>query len=96
MPTSIRAALATRDEVLAALPYYSDWVARRRAVEEAERVHSTTSQGARNLWRDAHYLARLLEVADPHRITEAVPLDIKDAAPPQRLGSGRPRQEVVR
>ena len=75
----VRAAILTRDEVLAALPYYSHWVARRRASEEAElRVLDEQCKVLETLWSEAHYLTRLLESPEPRRIGEAIPLDNKD------------------
>jgi hypothetical protein len=78
----VRAALLTRDEVLAALPYYSHWMARRRAVEESElRALEDQVKSLETLWREAHYLARLVETPDARRINEAIALDGKDIRP---------------
>lgn len=78
----VRAALLTRDEVLATLPYYSHWIARRRAVEENEhRALDEQAKSLENLWREVHYLARLVETPDSRRVSEAVPLDAKDVRP---------------
>lgn len=71
----VRTALHTRDKVLMALPYYSQWLARRRAVDENE------LKGLEELWKDVHYLVRILETANPKRITEAVPLNELDLKP---------------
>lgn len=71
----VRAALHTRDQVLLALPYYSLWMARRRAVEESD------LKNLDDLWKDTHYLVRILETPNPKRITEAVPFSELDLKP---------------
>jgi hypothetical protein len=58
----LRQALRVRDEVLAALPYYSHWLARRRPPEVPDLARAVEDIVVRveKLWADVHELDRLL------------------------------------
>jgi hypothetical protein len=71
---TVRAALDARDQALAALPYYSRWLAGRRLTEEnRKQVEELVSQ-AEQLWQDLHVLDELLQTPDPKRLGELPPL----------------------
>lgn len=57
----VQAALAVRDEVLAQLPYYSKWCARRRATtDDAQLDKVASADQLATLWDDTHALAAML------------------------------------
>jgi hypothetical protein len=61
---AVREALRTRDEVFASLPYYSRWMAERRAADPRQ------VEALQELWRNAHLLADALETPRFDRVTE--------------------------
>ncbi len=73
--TAVRAALATRDRILAQLPYYSRWLAQRRQTDSKEQQAAADAvlRDVEQLWQDAHQLAAQLASADPAAIAKAPP-----------------------
>jgi hypothetical protein len=85
----VREALATRDRVLAQLPYYSHWLARRRYVGEGPGAGGADPlAAAEQLWQETHQLAHLLDLPNPTVVTTA--------APPRQPRSLRAQAELVR
>ncbi len=69
---AVQAALNTRDEVMAALPYYARWAAGQRAAEDGQDARITALE---RLWADVHDLDRAL--ADPPNPDNANALDTR-------------------
>lgn len=70
----VQAAFATRDRVLALLPYYSQWLADATLDPYvANARHEETLREAEQLWQQAHLLVDMLSRPDPRRITRAGP-----------------------
>jgi serine/threonine-protein kinase len=58
---AVRGAMQTRDEVFAALPYYSLWLAERRSPEDEHDQDSASLKDFEDLWKNVHLLSELLE-----------------------------------
>jgi hypothetical protein len=67
---AVRDALQTRDEVFAALPYYSQWMAGCRLPDDKRELDIEEKRlgDIEELWRSIHLLAQLLEKPQPERI----------------------------
>ncbi len=65
----VQEALRMRNETLATLPYYTQWLARRRAQDDGNHAsEDLLVKDMESLWRDTHELARRLEHADPRAL----------------------------
>jgi hypothetical protein len=95
----VRQALNIRDEVLAALPYYSQWLARRRltpdprARPEKEKEIEQRLNDVESLWTNTHLLAYRLKIPDPNGINQAPGADKLYDPDPKSL---KERTELVK
>src|SRR5262249_9833768 len=63
----VRRALKARDQAFAELPYYSQWVARLRLLDDNQRRQTDERiKKVEELWRDVHQLAELLQPSPEH------------------------------
>ncbi|HMC64967.1 MAG TPA: hypothetical protein VKI65_08495, partial [Gemmataceae bacterium] len=70
----VRQALKARDQILAELPYYSQWLARQRLREESQRrLADDRVKQVEALWKDVHQLVQLLQPQNPDRIRKDAP-----------------------
>jgi hypothetical protein len=86
----VRKALQVRAEVLARLPYYSQWLARRDTTGPDHKVYQ--------LWREVHALDRLLEERDSKRQPriDALREEVKLEGRNPRLGTLGDHAEAIR
>ncbi len=69
----VRDALRTCQKTLALLPYYSRWAAQRRDSEKE------LTDLIETLWKETHYLARVLESAKPEDLDRDIAIDARDS-----------------
>jgi hypothetical protein len=75
----VRRAVQTSHDVLAALPYYSQWQARRQSPDQEQRARLEQKvKEVENLWKDVDYLVRKLESGRPEYIYKSARLLVSD------------------
>src|SRR5262249_9944855 len=74
----VREALRTCHEVMADLPYYSQWLARRYVYEENDRsAVNEQVKAAEELWENLHYLVRQVAVTSPEEMQRRLTMDVR-------------------
>lgn len=77
----VRTALKLRDETLAQLPFYSQWLAHHVSDNLIRPGDETLISGLQSLWRETHLLATVLQTPNPQWIGTAPPASLLNPTP---------------